>query len=84
MAAMSGLSNLFVYCYFGKLATKSFESIADCLYETNWQDLPIDMQKHFILMIANYQKPIYYHGFGIAVLNLETFVKVRIQYVYSD
>lgn len=68
-------SNLFLYCYFGKLATESQNSW--CLYETNWQNLPLDLQKYFILMIANVQKPLHYHGFKIAVLDLETFTNVR-------
>lgn len=75
-AVVSAL-NLFLYCYFGKLATESHAKIADCLYKTNWQNLPIDSQKYFILMIANMQKPLHYHGFKIAVLDLETFTNVR-------
>lgn len=67
---------LFLYCFFGKLAIDSFARMADSLFEANWQDLPINLQKYFILMIANSQKPIYYHGFGVAILNLETFCKV--------
>lgn len=70
------ISNLFAYCYFGKLATESFEKMTECLYEYNWLDLPIELQKYFIIMIGNTQKPIYYHGFGFAILNLETFTQV--------
>lgn len=69
-------SNLFLYCYFGKMATESFEHIADALYECNWQKLPIELQKYFIIMMSNSQRSIYYSGYGIAVLNLETFTKV--------
>lgn len=47
--------------------------MADCLYDTNWQKLPIRLQKYVVLMIGNAQKPLYYHGFGVALLNLETF-----------
>ncbi|XP_055305901.1 odorant receptor 22c-like [Sitodiplosis mosellana] len=66
-------TNLFVYCFFGKLATESYTKIADCLYEANWREVSIDLQKYIIVMIQNAQRPLYYHGFGIAVLNLETF-----------
>lgn len=72
----AGISNLFVYCYFGKLATDSFQKMADYLYESNWHELPINLQKEFVVMILNTQKPLHYTGFGIAVLNLETFLKV--------
>lgn len=79
LAASSSLSNLFIYCYFGKLATESFEQMSDCVYyDFVWHDLPIKLQKYVILMIANMQKPIYYHGFHFAVLNLCTFIQVSL------
>ncbi|XP_055308954.1 odorant receptor 67d-like [Sitodiplosis mosellana] len=78
-----GFSTLFLYCYLGKVATESFEKMANYLYyEVNWHELPIELQRYFILMIANIQKPLYYHGFSIITLKLETFCKF-IQYVYS-
>lgn len=73
---LSSILTLFLYCYYGKIATKSFEDMADDLYQANWHDLPIGLQKYFIIMIANSQRPIYYHGFGVVILNLETFTKV--------
>lgn len=74
------LSNLFLYCFSGKLASESYERMAECVYECNWPDLPIKQQKYFILMISNTQKPLYYHGFGMIILNLETFSKVKKQF----
>ncbi|XP_055309884.1 odorant receptor 82a-like [Sitodiplosis mosellana] len=71
-----GLSNLFVYCYFGKVANESFSEMNDCLYESNWHNLPLDLQKWLPLLIKNTQKPIFYHGFGVAVLQLETLQKL--------
>lgn len=76
MALLVGTTNLFFWCFFGKLTSESYARIADYLYESNWQDLPVELRKYFILLIANAQRPIFYHGFGIAVLNLETFCKV--------
>lgn len=81
MAASIFLSNMFIYCFFGRLATDSFAKMADRLYEANWQVLPIELQKYFILMIANMQVPLEYSGLGIIVLNLETFCLVS---VYSE
>lgn len=71
------LLNLFVLCFFGKMATESFENMNDCLFESNWTEYPIQLQKYFILMIGNSQREINYHGFGIAILNLNTFAQVR-------
>lgn len=73
----SGISNLFVYCYFGKVATESFENMAISMYETDWHELPIELQKSFIIMIQIAQKPLFYSSFGLATLNLKTFLKVR-------
>lgn len=77
MATCLSSSTLFLYCLFGKLSTGSFESIGDDLYDFDWIRLPYKLQKYFILMIGNAQRPIVYHGFNIAELNLETFTKVR-------
>lgn len=71
-----GLTTLFVYCYFGKLATESHENMADCLYEMDWRKQPVKIQKYYILMIQNMQQPLHYHGFHVAVMNLRTFIKV--------
>lgn len=76
LITMVSTSLLFWYCYFGKIATDSFEAMADCLYESNWQSLPIELQKYFIIMIANAQRKLYYHGFGVVKLDLEAFTKV--------
>lgn len=37
-----------------------YAAIADCLFESNWMALPIDLQKLFILMIGHSQKPIFF------------------------
>lgn len=74
-------STLFLYWYFGKRSTEYFEEMANCLYESNWPKLSIKLQKYLILMIANMQKPIYYHGLSIANLDLKTFNQVRINLI---
>lgn len=69
--------SLFIYCFFGKVATESCEKISQCLYESNWINLPVELQKYLLLMISNTQQPLYYDGFGIVVLNLQTFTSVN-------
>lgn len=51
--------------------------MSDDLFGSNWQQLPTNLQKYFILMIANSNKPLFYHGSGIVVLDLETFRNVH-------
>lgn len=82
-ALMVSCSNLFVYCYFGKCATESFENMADILFESNWIEYPVNIQKYYIPMIQNTQRSLYYDGFGVAVLNLPTFVSVSYLTKYS-
>lgn len=72
-----GILIIFLYCYFGALGTESYEKMADALFESNWPDLPVTLQKYIVIMIAGMQKPIHYHGFGIANLNLKTFISVK-------
>ena len=74
---LAGLYNLFLYCFFGKMVTDMFSQISEYLYESNWYELPIELQKNFILAIQNAQLPLQYNGFEVAVLNLETFCAVR-------
>lgn len=74
---MFSLNHLFAYCYFGKVASESYHKMDQCLFEVNWQDLSIELQKYFIIMMANAQQPLQYSGFGVSVLNLEQFTRVR-------
>lgn len=76
LAVSASIAYLFMYCYFGKLATESYENMANCLYQSNWAEFSIETQKYILLMIMNVQQTIHYHGFGVAVLNLETFCTV--------
>lgn len=74
----AGITNLLLYCYLGKTVTESYSKYAECLYELNWTQLPIDLQKYLIVMIQNAQCPLFYHGFNIMTLNLVTFSNVSI------
>lgn len=76
IAIAVGCSNVYVYCNFGKIATQSYANMSRYLFESNWIEQPIEFQKYFILMIGNTQRALHYHGFGISVLNLETFSTV--------
>lgn len=69
---------LFLYCYFGEMATGNFEEMADQLYETNWPDFPVKFKKSIIVMIGNMQRNYYYHGFGLVNMDLAFFITVSI------
>lgn len=46
------------------------------LYDSDWYKLPMGLQKYFVMMIANAQIPLQYHGYGLITLNLQTFSQV--------
>lgn len=59
------------------MATDSYSKMSDCLYfDMNWRKLPPKLQMYVVLMIRNMQKPIYYHGFDVAIMDLNTFIRV--------
>lgn len=72
------LATLFIYCFYGSRTSDDYLKMADCLYESNWQDLSLVLEKYVMLLILNAQQPLRYHGFGIAYLNSDTFSKVYI------
>lgn len=76
MIILISIVQMFFYCYFGKMASESYGKIPNCLYKFNWYYLPVNFQRFFIIMIRNAQVPVHYHGFGIAVLDLQTFAQV--------
>lgn len=75
--------NFYVCCQYGKSSTSYYSAFADCLYNSNWICLPIEIQKRFIIMIAYAQKPMFYHGYGIIILNMKTFSKVQSMFIYQ-
>lgn len=68
--------NIFLYCFYGKKTTNNYLAYADLLYESNWINLPNNLQCLYKLMIAYGQIPLSYHAGNIVKLNLETFLKV--------
>lgn len=68
--------NLFVYCYYGYLATDCYLKMADLLFESEWYNQHLEEQQMYGFMIQNAQRSYHYHGFRIMTLNLDTYVKV--------
>lgn len=67
------LSNPFYFCYSGKQSTESYMQMGDCAYDIAWYNLPVELEKFIILLIANTQEPLYYRGLNVVTLDLETF-----------
>lgn len=73
-----GMTNLLIYCYLGKLANASYAKMPNRIFYMKWFELPNKLQRYYILMIKNMQIPLYYRGFGVIHLDLETFTKVSV------
>lgn len=79
---VTGISNIFFYCYFGKLSTDCYSEIPGLLFESDWYLLSVCKQKYILLMIQNAQIPLYYHGYKMAVLDLRTFSMVIVKFSF--
>lgn len=62
MSLLVSGANMYFYCYYGNRSTSDYERIANCLFESNWNEQPVELQKFFKMMIANAQRPMFYHG----------------------
>lgn len=61
------------------MTTENFAKMPDCVYfEMKWDRLPVKLQTYVVLMIQNMQRPIFYHGFDVAVMDLNTFLRVSL------
>lgn len=72
------LIQIYLFCYFGNSLSNSQEDIADYFHELNWHELPVQMQKLFLLPIMAAQNPIHMYAFGSIECTSETFTKVLI------
>lgn len=72
-------ANTFLYCFLGNSATEKLLQMNEWLWNSNWHELRIEHQKFFIMLIANSQRPLHFHSFGIANLTLETYAKVCVE-----
>lgn len=71
-------SNLYLYCFGGMVVTDNALKYADIIFDSDWRRIPNDLQKYYIIMIGETQRPIYLDGYGIIRVSLEAFSKVRL------
>lgn len=66
---------MYLYCFAGAIFTSNCQMFADILFDSNWFEIPNHLQKYFIVMIAQTQRPMYLEGYGLIRLSMETFGK---------
>lgn len=70
------LALMYTLCQFGQQMTDQFSSFEHTIAGTDWYTFPIDMQRHFIIIMKTGQDPVELKGFGNVYCSRETFKKV--------
>lgn len=78
VAMFSSLIWPYLFSYFATFITNRISFVGDTAYNTSWFDYPLELQKHFILIIARSQEDVHFTGFNLVRCTLEVFGKVWI------
>lgn len=68
---------IFCVCEFGHQLTQEFEMFDEKLCQFNWYLLPIELQRMFVIVMANAQQPNVMQGFGNIQCTRDSFKQVR-------
>lgn len=68
---------LSIFCENGERVTNQFQVFNVELRQFNWYILPINVQKMFVIMVANAQQPSFIRGFANALCLRESFKVVK-------
>lgn len=72
------MSWLFVICYFGDEVTIHFDGVGNDVYQCNWYEFPLKMQKCMPMKITLAHKPVYIGSFVQIHCTREIFKRVSI------
>lgn len=67
-----------LYCYYATSTVDRVSSVGESVYDLNWFEYPLEMQKIVALMIARSQKSGQFSGLNLIYCTLEAFGKVQI------
>lgn len=76
-ASFVAVLSILPYCYYSSRIVLKIQRTADVAFESNWYELPLDMQKNIKPMIAFAQMKRTVNGFGLFNADLEGFMNVR-------
>lgn len=71
----------YLYCYYATFACDRVASIGDTVYNSNWYNQSVEMQRRNILIIAYSQQPVHFTGFNLFPCTLEIFGHVSIKFI---
>lgn len=76
MGLVCGLFWPFLFCRFATMATERICEVADFTYDSDWFNLPVNLQKRIVLIISRSQEPIQFTGLNIFRCTLEVYGNV--------
>lgn len=71
----------FTFCYCAHFTTNRISFIQNTIYNLDWHDFPIELQKQLVLIMAEAQTPLYFSGFGLIRCTLFSFLMVSATFV---
>lgn len=77
LCIIGGIIWPYLFCYFATRTTKRVLSIGDSVYDMNWYEFPVTLQKYITLIIARSQKEVHFTGFTMVRCTLAVFGQVR-------
>lgn len=75
-AAAVAILAVLPYCYYGSQITARIQHTANDIFESQWYEFPVQLQKNLRMMIAFAQIRRTVNGYGLLNLDLEGFAKV--------
>ncbi|KAK2576114.1 hypothetical protein KPH14_007447 [Odynerus spinipes] len=70
------LTQIYLYCWYGNLVTLKSQDIVNQIFDINWPELSVDIQKSLLIMMKRTVTPITFNCLNIVLVNLECFVSV--------
>ncbi|KAJ3663422.1 hypothetical protein Zmor_007685 [Zophobas morio] len=67
---------IFMYCWFGNEVEIKSSNIPYAVFESDWTDASLEVQKNVVFFILRCQKPIKVSALNLFYLTLDTFVKI--------
>lgn len=68
---------IFIFCELGERVTQQFNEFNEQFCQCNWYLFPIEMQRMFIIVISNTQRPAIIEGYANIVCTRDAFKQVR-------
>lgn len=66
----------YFYCHFATMASDRMSNIGNVVYDSNWYEFPLELQKNCILIMVQAQQNVYITGFELIRCTLLSYQRV--------